>query len=62
MVDTLFHGDSIRLEFLPDGATQPAFAQLPRGAALSADALMPGQPIRFAVAPEDVMLFAKVAA
>ncbi|PYF10052.1 ABC-type Fe3+/spermidine/putrescine transport system ATPase subunit [Rhodobacter viridis] len=62
VVDTLFHGDSIRLEFLPDGATQPAFAQLARGSSLSADALMPGQPIRFAVAPEDVMLFPKVAA
>ncbi|WP_031326549.1 ABC transporter ATP-binding protein [Rhodobacter capsulatus] len=62
VVDTLFHGDSIRLEFLPDGASQPAFAQLARGSSLVADALMPGQPIRFAVAPEDVMLFPKVAA
>ena len=62
VIDTLFHGDSIRLEFLPEGADRPAFAQLHRGSGMAADALMAGQEIRFGVAPEAVMLFPAEAA
>ncbi len=62
VIDTLFHGDSLRVEFMPEGSAQPAFAQIGRGTALEVDQLLQGQPIRFEVAPSDVMLFDGAAA
>ncbi|KWV41807.1 Fe3+/spermidine/putrescine ABC transporter ATP-binding protein [Rhizobium altiplani] len=56
VVDSLFHGDRVRLEFTLVDDTKPFFADVPRAAARYF-ALEPGSPVKLHVEPRDVMFF-----
>ncbi|AOZ69997.1 Fe3+/spermidine/putrescine ABC transporter ATP-binding protein [Rhodobacter xanthinilyticus] len=61
IVETLFHGDRIRIEFTFAGNPTPAFVELGRAMADRMGTLAPGAPITLGVDPAEVMLFAEEA-
>ncbi|UWU26070.1 ABC transporter ATP-binding protein (plasmid) [Rhizobium sp. CB3060] len=58
VLESLFHGDRLRLELGIDGIGKQLFAELPRLAASSAQDFAPGRKATFYVDPADVLVFA----
>ena len=56
VVETLFQGDRMRLELLPEGERKSVFADIPR-TGVNRAAISPGQAFQVFVDPADVMLF-----
>ncbi|MBL0373787.1 ABC transporter ATP-binding protein [Rhizobium sp. KVB221] len=57
VVETLFHGDRVRMELGLAGAAKPIFTEVTRTAASAAASLLPGSTLSLHVDPADIMIF-----
>jgi spermidine/putrescine transport system ATP-binding protein len=62
VVELLFRGDRIRIEFMPDGLASPIFAEVPRAALRDMADIGPGSLLRFHIDAAEILLFAGEAA
>ncbi|NEY89478.1 ABC transporter ATP-binding protein [Tabrizicola oligotrophica] len=58
VLEVLFRGDRIRIEFTPRGIAAPIFAEVPRAALRDLQNLGPGSPVTFHIDAADILLFA----